>query len=359
MRLHLSLVLTALPLFVLAGKFHEFQPLRARHGGRFGRHPSPTISANTPNATSDDCDDDTPTTNSTSKYKLVDFYQGESFLNDWNFFSSADPTHGNVNYQTKDNAIAKKLAFVDANGAATLAVDDFSNVAVGGKRDSVRISSKKKYNNGLFIADFFSMPHGCSVWPAYWSVGPNWPSAGEIDILEGVHEQPTNQYTLHTSAGCQLSVNKNEPNVRSNVINTQCASSGNDNRGCAFSDPDPESYGHEFNMISGGVFAHLWDSNGIKIWRFSRPNIPADIAAKNPDPSKWGTPVANFPSTNCDMASHFFEHNLVIDTTLCGDFGGPTYSSSGCPGTCEQAVANPDNFKFAKWRINYISVYSI
>lgn len=42
----------------------------------------------------------------------------------------------------------------------------------------VRISSKRTYNHGLFIADFFAMPHGCSVWPAYWSVGPNWPSAG-------------------------------------------------------------------------------------------------------------------------------------------------------------------------------------
>ena len=48
---------------------------------------------------------------------------------------------------------------------------------------SVRISSKKTYNGGLFIADFFAMPHGCSVWPAYWSVGPNWPSAGTFHCL--------------------------------------------------------------------------------------------------------------------------------------------------------------------------------
>ena len=48
---------------------------------------------------------------------------------------------------------------------------------------SVRITSNKSYNSGLFIADFFSMPHGCSVWPAYWTVGPDWPNAGEIDII--------------------------------------------------------------------------------------------------------------------------------------------------------------------------------
>jgi hypothetical protein len=43
---------------------------------------------------------------------------------------------------------------------------------------SIRIVSKKTYDNGLFIADFRSMPHGCGTWPAYWSSGPNWPNQG-------------------------------------------------------------------------------------------------------------------------------------------------------------------------------------
>lgn len=47
---------------------------------------------------------------------------------------------------------------------------------------SIRISTKKTYNHGLFIADIASMPHGCSTWPAYWSVGPNWPMAGVVDF---------------------------------------------------------------------------------------------------------------------------------------------------------------------------------
>jgi len=80
------------------------------------------------------------------------------------------------------------------------------------------------------------------------------------------------------------------------------------------------------------------------------------------------------------MASHFFEHVLVLDTTLCGDFAGPTFASSGCAGTCEQAMANNTNFQcefsiyphlpvecaadihfsfaiVAKWKVNYIAVY--
>jgi len=285
-------------------------------------------------------------------------YRGQSFLDEWDFFSAEDPTHGSVNFQTKENAIKKNLAYIQSDGTTILAVDDFSTLPVGARRDSVRISSKKTYNGGLFIADFWAMPHGCSVWPAYWSVGPDWPKAGEIDILEGVHEGPTNQYTLHTSEGCEIpEVSSERKSNATNLIHPICASSGNDNRGCAFLDTDTRTYGHFFNIGAGGVFAHLWDSTGIKVWRFPRGAIPADIDSKNPKPMTWGTPAAWFPSSHCDIAKHFFEHSLILDTTLCGDLGGPTYAGSGCPGTCEQAVANNINFKFAKWKINYIAVY--
>ncbi|KDR80687.1 hypothetical protein GALMADRAFT_241074 [Galerina marginata CBS 339.88] len=331
-------LVSLLPLSALAGGFHE-SSLHRRHGGRS------RIQArnNTGNARA---------------FKLKDMYQGQAFLDEWDFFTDADPTHGLVNFQTRQNAIKKNLAFVQDDGTTVLAVDDVSTLPVGTPRDSIRISSKKTYTGGLFIADFFSMPHGCSVWPAYWSVGPNWPAGGEIDVLEGVNNQATNQYTLHTSEGCEISQAFAEKSVAvSNLLNPQCASSGSDNRGCAFLDTDTATFGHEFNIVAGGVFAHLWDNSGIKIWRFSRPNIPADIDAKNPDPSTWGPPAANFPNTSCDIASHFFDHALVLDTTLCGDFAGSAYGSSGCPGTCEQAVADPANFKLAKWRVNYIAVY--
>jgi beta-glucanase (GH16 family) len=55
----------------------------------------------------------------------------------------------------------------------------------------MRITTTKTYNGGLFIADFERMPFGCSLWPAYWSVGSDWPNGGEIDILEGVNDQTT------------------------------------------------------------------------------------------------------------------------------------------------------------------------
>lgn len=160
-------------------------------------------------------------------------------------------------------------------------------------------------------------------------------------MLEGVHNQPTNQYTLHTGPGCTLSSDNNR--VSANAISSQCASSGADNNGCAFIDTDPRSYGKPFNMIGGGVYAHLWNSEGIKMWHFARGEIPADIDAKQPNPASWPAPAAFWSAKSCNM-NDFHDHSLVIDTTLCGDFAGATYASAGCPGTCGGAVQNPDNF---------------
>lgn len=252
----------------------------------------------------------------------------------------------------------KNLSYVQCDGTYVLAVDDTTVLKVGENRDSVRISSKRKFSRGLFIADIWKMPHGCATWPAYWSVGPNWPNAGEIDILEGVHEQATNQFTLHSAPGCTLDdKNPGGASFTGRVINTKCASSNGDNSGCAVVSEDQRTYGKGFNMIGGGVIAHLWNGEQITFWNFPRGEIPQDIKSGNPNPASWGTPAAHFSSSSCDFKKLFVDHSLVIDTTLCGDYAGATYEQKGCPGTCAEAVANPANFKFAKWKLNYIAVY--
>ncbi|RDB23666.1 putative glycosidase C21B10.07 [Hypsizygus marmoreus] len=299
-----------------------------------------------------DADDEKPP--SEKNFALQDKYQGAKFFDGWDFFDKDDPTHGSVNYQSREDALAKGLAKED-DDVVVLSVDDTTALPVGKKRDSVRLSSKKKYNGGLFIADFKAMPVGCSVWPAWWSVGPNWPSGGEIDVLEGVHNQETNQYTLHTGEGCTLD---SAVKTTGKAMGTNCVTSGGDNTGCAFRDTDARSYGKGFNAAGGGVFVHLWDSTGIKMWHFARDEIPKDITAEKPDPSSWPTPAATFSASTCNVGEHFHDHVLTLDTTLCGDWAGATYQSAGCPGTCAEAVADPKNFVDAKWKINYIAVYS-
>ncbi|KAI0738520.1 glycoside hydrolase family 16 protein [Daedaleopsis nitida] len=287
-------------------------------------------------------------------YKLFKEYAGQTFFDDWDYFDGSDPTHGLVNFLTGDDA--SKLAYVQKDGTAVIGVDTSDNVPVGGKRDSIRITSKDSFKRGLFIADIYSMPHGCSVWPAYWSIGAgkDWPLAGEIDIIEGVNDQTQNQITLHSGPGCLLD---KATHALSRILGTQCESKDGDNSGCAFQQEGNSTYGHSFNMQAGGVYAHTLEDEGISVWFFDRSAIPADITAKTPDPASWGTPTAFFPNTQCDILGHFLPQQLIFDITICGDWAGPAYAGSGCPGTCEQAVADPKNFAVAQWKIASVRVY--
>ncbi|KAJ7623142.1 glycoside hydrolase family 16 protein [Roridomyces roridus] len=292
----------------------------------------------------------------TTTYKLQDHYTGNDFL-EWDFFSAPDPTHGNVNYLTKSEATSKGLAYVQKDGTTILAVDSTSKLAKGANRDSVRISSPNSYSTGLFIADVWAMPHGPTVWPAYWQVGPNWPAGGEIDIIEGVGDSTTNQITLHTSSGCSLDTATSAKKLFSGAPTGQnaCASGASNNNGCGITDSRPAVYGHQFNLQAGGVYAHAVEASGISVWHFPRNAIPADITAQKPDPSTWGTPVAFFQSSTCNVGNHFQDMVLTFDTTLCGDWAGNVFP--GGPSACAAAVADPSNFQTAKWEINYVSVY--
>ncbi|RDX49175.1 glycoside hydrolase family 16 protein [Lentinus brumalis] len=288
-----------------------------------------------------------------SGYKLVKEYAGKSFFDGWDFFTDADPTHGLVQFVGGDEA--SKLAYVQDDGTVVLAVDQ-SNDLVNGNRKSVRITTKDTFDRGLFIADIYAMPHGCSVWPAYWSLGAGapWPQHGEIDIIEGVNEQVQNQITLHSGDDCTLD---RAADALANKLGFTCTSSNGNNAGCAYQQKENTTYGHGFNMQAGGVYAHTLEADGISVWFFDRSAIPADITAQTPDPSSWGTPTAYFPNTSCDIATRFQKQQLIFDITLCGDWAGPAYSQGNCPGTCADAVKDASNFDVAQWKIASVRVY--
>jgi len=299
-------------------------------------------------------------------FTLVDRYEGKTFFDDWNFFSFDDPTHGLVQYTTQEEATNAGLAYVRDDGVAVIKVDDTTVLQEGEHRKSVRIHTKKQYNGGLFLLDLIKMPMGCSFWPAAWTSASNWPAGGEIDILEGVHNQTSNQSTLHTNPGCKLDTSNFNPDSNvpvshntfvGKVVTDNCDANIDFNTGCGIKDEDNRSYGFGLATAGGGVFATLWDDNGIKIWFFPRIEIPEDINSETPDPSSWPAPKGFWSSSTCPTSRFFKDHSFIINTTLCGDLGEATYASAGCPGTCAQQVADPANFHNAKWKINHLHVY--
>ncbi|GJE98074.1 glycoside hydrolase family 16 protein [Phanerochaete sordida] len=328
----LAALLLALPIAALAGQSHGAGAHRRHH-------------TRTPHVARQ----------SGTTYTLEDDYSGPSFFDNWTFFTDSDPTSGQVTYLGKEDAMNAGLAFVQSDNTTKIGVDSTTQLADGAKRNSVRIQTNKQYNGGLFIADFYAMPHGCSVWPAYWSVGPDWPNQGEIDIIEGVNLQGDNQITLHTGPSCLMN---EAASMVGSLVGKTCTSANGMNAGCAVVQNGNNSFGHNFNTMGGGVFAHLWTQDAIKVWFFPRSQIPGDIYAMAPNPDGWGNPTANFPTQDsCAIGSHFSNHQLVIDTTLCGDWAGGAFQADGCGQSCSAFVADPANFKYAQWAISSIRVY--
>ncbi|KAG9505681.1 hypothetical protein J7337_002653 [Fusarium musae] len=298
--------------------------------------------------------------NSYSQYSIKTTYDSSNFFEAFEFFNEKDPTNGFVDYVDADAANSEGLAgYVD--GAVYMGVDYQTKNPSNGRR-SVRVTSHDAFTHGLFIADIAHMPGSIpGVWPAYWMFGPNWPTSGEIDILEGVSTQTENKISLHTGPGCSIT---NDGTTQGTTLESENCDSAGASAGCGQNTSDNQNYGDGFNDIGGGVYATEWTSDHIAVWFFHRGRIPQDIQSGNPTPSSWGPPAAKFNGgQGCNIDDHFKENNIVFDTTFCGDWAGspdvwgknPETSSLG---DCEDYVANnPADFKNAYWLVNSIKVY--
>ncbi|KAL2269960.1 hypothetical protein VTJ83DRAFT_2144 [Remersonia thermophila] len=91
-------------------------------------------------------------------YQLVDVYDASNFFASFDFFTDRDPTHGFVQYIGQTAATARGLAAARPRGAVYLGVDAVNTTTTG--RASVRLTSKKAYTRGLFLADIEHMPAG-------------------------------------------------------------------------------------------------------------------------------------------------------------------------------------------------------
>jgi hypothetical protein len=246
--------------------------------------------------------------------------------------------------------------------SVVLSVD--SKAITPGGRPSMRLESKKTYDSGLIIGDFAKMPVGCGTWPAFWTLGPNWPSSGEIDIIEGVNSQSVNAMTLHTAAGC--SIGNTAGSFTGNIKTANCdvnAPGQGNNVGCGIQAAGASTYGAGFNSAGGGVYAVDWTADHIAVYFFPRGSVPADITTGTPNPSTWGEPQALFKGS-CNIPAMFKKHSIVINTTFCGQWAGQASVWSSDPvcgakaATCNDYVANnPSAFANANWEINSLRVY--
>ncbi len=84
-------------------------------------------------------------------FELAQSYAGSTFLDGFDFFTGADPTHGQVHYAARDEAASKGLTYTDASGATVLRVDSWNTLAAGAGRDSVRIESKQTIGIGSLV----------------------------------------------------------------------------------------------------------------------------------------------------------------------------------------------------------------
>ncbi|THU86817.1 hypothetical protein K435DRAFT_921938 [Dendrothele bispora CBS 962.96] len=120
------------------------------------------------------------------------------------------------------------------------------------------------------------------------------------------------------------------------------------NAGCGIQEWSRASYGEDFILQGGGVFAMKWDENRIAVWSFVRAAVPADIVCGTPNPSQGGSPVAALEPGGCDPIKNFVDHSIVF---------GNSYVTFGCPDTSVDRLKGPSNFENASWSINYMKVF--
>jgi hypothetical protein len=296
-----------------------------------------------------------------------------------------DPNYGFVEYIGAGNPLLDSLAYYDAaTDTAIMRVDDTNTYTPGVDtgRPSIRAQTLNTYQYGLFILDLAHMPGGaCGSWPAFWTTSMNhWPEQGEIDIIENVNLASFSEETIHagpTFPGdvCEVVGNVNTSpgqqtgtqttynciwNATTSDYGTKTQYSG---QGCSANNNNPNNFGGGFNLAQGGVYAMEWTDELIQIWSWENGAVPADIADGTPDPLTWGKPIFTTWGGNCDIARHFIDHTVVLDTNFCGDWGNAVWETSSCYDpvaypTCSDYVgANPGDYSETYWAVRSLKVY--
>jgi hypothetical protein len=116
-----------------------------------------------------------------AQYELQSSFYGLTFFDNFEFYTSWDPTYGYVHYV--DQVIAQQFGMINiTNTSVSWGVDttQLLNPSANLGRPSIRLVSLQSWTHGLFILDLAHMPSNtCGVWPALWMLGSGlWPTTG-------------------------------------------------------------------------------------------------------------------------------------------------------------------------------------
>ncbi|KAK4906824.1 hypothetical protein LTR66_017686 [Elasticomyces elasticus] len=261
-----------------------------------------------------------------SSYSNVQSYNAQNFFDGFDFFTDSDPTHGFVQYVSRDTANNLGIIGTDPN-SAYMGVDSSSilDPTKGPGRASVRLQSKNSWTKGLFVLDVPHMPASvCGTWPAFWTLSTltPWPNYGEIDILEGVSNHPQNLASLHDNgATTGVSTISGDARTFSGLLQTSdcnyhSTSSSTNPTGCGILDQNPNSFGDGFNSQGGAYVAMEWTDDQINVWLFNHGTEPSDITSASPDPSQWPKPSQSFGGPDVNIKDNFKQHQIIFDTTF-------------------------------------------
>lgn len=94
-------------------------------------------------------------------------HQGNSFYNDWKWFTYDDPTQGTVDYVSQGTGRQLGLTWVTDSNQFGMRVESAYMVGQDERgRKSIRIESHDEYGKGsMFVLDVAHMPQGCGTWP--------------------------------------------------------------------------------------------------------------------------------------------------------------------------------------------------
>ena len=150
--------------------------------------------------------------------------------------------------------------------------------------------------------------------------GPHWPEGGEIDVIEGVHNDKRTTHNLHTANTCDYS------HVDRNALTTGHWGSGKkncwakapnqvNNVGCGVNAAEG-THGKPWTDGKGGVTVLLWSrSVGIKIWDLPRSKVPSTLkktttSISDSDLKALGKPTVFFPFGNGCTADSFHQQTV-------------------------------------------------